>query len=186
MVTSFSSILGFFNKGETGSYDFIYQGNVMEGSTGDFGRKVFLLHGFLTPFLHPITIFSGLGDYSFFDHAKESLDKISFLISGESFVNTLGYTIGDSTEIKFPKPPIIGNIFLEKGLIFTIFLFEYLRLIIVSLSKSYGLLIALSLFFCILISFISTNFEDNLSLILLFSPPLILLNQKINNKFTNN
>ncbi len=186
MFTSFSSILGFFNKGETGSYDFIYQGNVMEGSKGDFGRKVFLLHGFLTPFLHPITIFSGLGDYSFFDHAKESLDKISFLISGESFVNTLGYTIGDSTEIKFPKPPIIGNIFLEKGLIFTILLFEYLRVIIVSLSKSYGLLIALSLLFCILISFISTNFEDNLSLILLFSPPLILVNQKINNKFINN
>ena len=184
--TSFSSIIASFNQGEIESFEFIYQGNIMEGSTGDFGRKVFFIHGLLTPFLHPITILSGLGDYSFFVHAKESLDKISFFLSGEGFVNTLGYTIGDSAEIKFPKPPILANIILEKGLIFTILLFEYLRLIILSLIKSYGLLIASSLLFCIVISFISTNFEDNLSLILLISPPLILLNQKINNKFANN
>ena len=119
-------------------------------------------------------------------HAKESLDKISFFLTGEGFVNTLGYTIGNSAEIKFPKPPIIATIFIEKGFIYTTLLFEYLRLVFVSLIKSYGLLIALSLFLCILISFVSTNFEDNLSLILLFSPPLISLNRKIYKKYPHN
>ena len=51
-------------------------------------------------------------------HAKESLDKISFFLTGEGFVNTLGYTIGNSAEIKFPKPPIIATIFIEKGFIY--------------------------------------------------------------------
>jgi len=174
---SFKSIIGFYNLGDVDNYDLIYQGNIRQTS-GDFGRLVFLVHGLLTPILHPITILSGLGDYSFFIYAKESLDRVSILLSGNEFLNTLGYTIGNTSEIRYPKPPIIASVFLEKGFLFSIILFEYIRLIVVSLINSHGFLIAMSFLFCILISFISANFEDNLSIILLVGPPLITLNPK--------
>ena len=54
-----------------------------------------------------------------------------------------------------------------------------------SLVRSYGYLIATSLFFCILVSFVGANFDDNLSIILLVSPPLITANPIINNKLLN-
>ena len=174
---SLKSIIGFYNLGETDNYDLIYQGNIRQTS-GDFGRLVFLVHGLLTPILHPITILSGLGDYSFFIYAKESLDKVSILMSGDEFLNTLGYTISNTSEIRYPKPPIIASVFLEKGFLFALILFEYIRLLMISLINSHSFLIALIFLFCILISFISANFEDNLSIILLVSPPLITLNPK--------
>ncbi len=172
---SLDPIINLFNQNNSELYqDFVYQGLEMQGQKGDYGRLVFLIHGIMTPLLHPITIFTGLGDYSFFNYAKDSLDKVSQFLSGEDFVNTIGYTIGDSTKLIFPKPPVLASIFLEKGLIFTLVLFEYLRLIGKSIYKYCGFLTAGICLACIFITFVVANFEDNLSLILLMSPPLLI------------
>lgn len=172
---SLDPIINLFNQNSPSLYqDIEFRGIEIQSQRGDYGRIVFLLHGFLTPFLHPITIITGLGDYSFFNYAKDSLDKVSQFLSGDDFVNTIGYTIGDSPKLFFSKPPLLASIILEKGLIFTLLLFEYFRLIGKSIQKYCGFLSSAIFLVCIFITLVVANIEDNLSLILLMSPPVLI------------
>ncbi len=161
--------------------EFDYKGNQMSGSRGDYGRLVLFIHGLLTPILHPFSILTGYGDYSFFIFAEDSLNKVSQIISKEDFLNTLGYSIGTSTKIIYPRPPSFTSFMLEKGLIFTTLLISYLNNLGSELYKRTGIFTTIFIMIGIFIVLISTNTEDNISLILLCGPGLLAKKTKTDN-----
>ena len=118
-ISNFYSILDF---GGTKAFD--YYGTTYNSNVGDTGRYVFALAPFINFLSNPLNILFGFGTYSYYFQNYDLVFDLLLSI-GSSLDNPTSTVLafGDSALLSLPRPPSIGVLLTEYGLLFTLFIF---------------------------------------------------------------
>lgn len=122
LFDTISNFYSFLDFGGTKAFD--YYGVKYDSNVGDTGRYVFALAPFLNFITNPLNILFGFGSYSYYfqnlDIVSDLLTSIGSTLDNPTFAILVS---GESSLLALPRPPSLGVLLTEYGLLFFIFVF---------------------------------------------------------------